>query len=204
MNIGSSYALLSTNMFRFICDFEPRYLAVASLIRAWANVKSLTITNVALDYLVMFCFQKTSPPLLPSTEQLIQSSLPRSNENLAGTSNCSYPSLDLIASCRWNCDAIPLQKNDISVYALVHHFFNYVYHFKFERSLVSVYRAKALSPIRVFKGIRYYDDWPRGLRDEPMLVMDPLLYGNNVASLVDESGLNKFKHEIMNSLFKYR
>ncbi len=179
LNLSNALSLRNTKLIRLFCDIEPRFQALATILRYWAKmngfISSTQFSSYAFTQLVIFFCQNTSPPLLPSVDNLRQLA---KESLLVNGWECSF------------CDdhnLIEKSKNKQTVIELFAQFFKFYSKFDFSSQIISTKSGSSQQKDFIFKQNIY------NFQIKPFCcIEDPFDLNHNITERLSENSFHKF------------
>lgn len=187
INVNNALGISNTSFIQFLCKFEPRFFVLTVLLRLWAKYvaflnKPVALTSYAITNLVLFYFQKCTPPILPPVDYFIQLS---NKKKIVNNWRCDF--------CK-DLQLIDFQSKNIeTVFQLLIGFFKFYEKFQFEGVKISTRYAKTWKLKR----------WSAE-KKTPIHLMDPFEQSHNLTSRIKDKVFKRFKVELNCAIERYQ
>lgn len=184
MNSTNYLGSFNSKVLRFFCSLEPKFHLLATTIRYWSVRQSLIVPGYLSSYalinmLIFFC-QTTSPPILPTIDQMREKALKNDQYKQNGV-ECKKGLLQLEWQCILSLDKSHYERsaNREPLGIILLKFFEFYLNFPYSTQIITTRLGKSLSHDEFKLSPQYHPQFPI---KSHLNIQDPFELKHNLTS----------------------
>lgn len=170
MSLTNCLGSFNSKFLRFLCNLEPKFHLLATVIRYWSVVHKLIVPGLLSSYalinmLIFFC-QSVQPPLLPTVDQMQYREIKRRGKP-NNSLNPKEGNIDqAILRLEWLCtvcmerERYNRSSNDDPISVLLLKFFEFYLNFPYSTNIITIRPGRALTHEEFVTGTQYHPLFP--------------------------------------------